>query len=404
MSAALAAIGHLVYLIGLGFAIGAAQTERGRRLGPRPHPRPGQRGLLPRVGGRPDRRLPVPPGADRRDDRPRLLPGARDRGQRAAVAAADAPDRQPGVKPRHPRGLQVRRLLPPRGPGRRRRAVAPAPAGRHLVSHLPVAVVHRRRLPPRDPRDPLGGRADDLRLVLPAARGRADRPRPRAPASALGPAAVRAHPRRRRPVPHPGRPGQEGRAGRLPRRRPGRSGVPAPRVVLVGRGRGRRGRVRVPDLPRLLGLQRHRDRLGPAPGLHAAGELPHAVSLPQPAGLLAALAHLAVLVAARLPVHPARRQSRRRAVDLSEPDPHHAPRRAVARRQLDVHRLGPAPRRRPGGHAPHPARDPAAAGAGDRQRDLRRRPDDRVSSGSSRASRGRTWPSPGSTACRCGRP
>jgi hypothetical protein len=33
MSAALAAIGHLVYLIGLGFAIGAAQTERGRRLG-----------------------------------------------------------------------------------------------------------------------------------------------------------------------------------------------------------------------------------------------------------------------------------------------------------------------------------------------------------------------------------
>ena len=50
-------------------------------------------------------------------------------------------------------------------------------------------------------------------------------------------------------------------------------------------------------------------------------------------GLLAALAHDAVALAARLPLHPARRQPARRAPDLPQPLPHDGDRRAVARRR-----------------------------------------------------------------------
>ena len=48
------------------------------------------------------------------------------------------------------------------------------------------------------------------------------------------------------------------------------------------------------------------------------------------------LSHLA----ARLPLHPARRQPRRRAAHVPQPDAHHGPRRPLARRDLDVRRLG----------------------------------------------------------------
>ena len=49
-------------------------------------------------------------------------------------------------------------------------------------------------------------------------------------------------------------------------------------------------------------------------------------------------------LAARLPVHPARRQPRRAARDLPEPDADDAHRRPLARRRLDVRRLGRDPR------------------------------------------------------------
>src|SRR3546814_10574180 len=64
-------------------------------------------------------------------------------------------------------------------------------------------------------------------------------------------------------------------------------------------------------------------------------------------GLLAPLAHDALAVAARLPLHPAGRQPRRRAPHLSQPLPHDAPRRPVARRGDDVHRVGRDTRRVP---------------------------------------------------------
>ena len=65
------------------------------------------------------------------------------------------------------------------------------------------------------------------------------------------------------------------------------------------------------------------------------------------AGLLASLAHDAVAVAARLPVHPARRQPRRPTPHVPQPDADDADRRPVARRRLDVRRLGRDPRGRP---------------------------------------------------------
>ena len=71
----------------------------------------------------------------------------------------------------------------------------------------------------------------------------------------------------------------------------------------------------------------------------------------EPAGFLAALAHQPEHVAARLPLHPARRQPARRGDDVSQPDADDAARRPVARRELDVRRLGRHSRRRPGGRA-----------------------------------------------------
>ena len=53
-----------------------------------------------------------------------------------------------------------------------------------------------------------------------------------------------------------------------------------------------------------------------------------------------ALAHLALDLAARLPLHPAGRQPARHGAHLPQPDDHHAARRAVARRGLELRRLG----------------------------------------------------------------
>ena len=67
--------------------------------------------------------------------------------------------------------------------------------------------------------------------------------------------------------------------------------------------------------------------------------------------LLAPLAHDAVALPARLPLHPARRQPRRTAADVPQPDDHDAARRAVARRGVDVRALGRVPRRGAGHRA-----------------------------------------------------
>ena len=109
------------------------------------------------------------------------------------------------------------------------------------------------------------------------------------------------------------RPGQEGGAGRLPGARGGGPGVRrAGGLRRARRGPGRL-RLRRPDLLRLLGLHRHRDRRGAADGLRVPAELQQPLPGHELPRLLAPLAHDAVALPARLPLHPARRQPRRHA-------------------------------------------------------------------------------------------
>ena len=62
------------------------------------------------------------------------------------------------------------------------------------------------------------------------------------------------------------------------------------------------------------------------------------------AGLLASLAHQPVHVAARLPLHPARREPRDGRAHAPQPAHHDGPRRALARRGVDVRPVGRVPR------------------------------------------------------------
>ena len=75
----------------------------------------------------------------------------------------------------------------------------------------------------------------------------------------------------------------------------------------------RRLRLRRPDLLRLLRLHRHRDRRRAAARLRLPAELQLPLPLAQLPRVLAALAHHALALPARLPLHPARRQPRRQA-------------------------------------------------------------------------------------------
>src|SRR5205823_10608065 len=94
------------------------------------------------------------------------------------------------------------------------------------------------------------------------------------------------------------------------------------------------------------------------------------LQLPIPRGVgdrvLAALAHVAVILAARLPVYPARRQSGRHAVRLPQSDDNNAAGRAMARRRLELRGLGRAARRRA-------MRQQAVAGGGAAPSDADRR-------------------------------
>src|SRR5437016_1975212 len=73
------------------------------------------------------------------------------------------------------------------------------------------------------------------------------------------------------------------------------------------------------------------------------GEFSAALPRHQPSGFLAALAHKPEYLAARLPVHSARRQPPRRAPDVSKPDADDVVGRPVAWGELDVRDLGRPP-------------------------------------------------------------
>ena len=281
----------------------------------------------------------------------------------AAGARRDAapppldPRRRARRQRRHPRLLQVPRLLPrlarrPRllgGPRPRPAGPARAPAARHLVLHVQRHELRDRRLPRRRDRDaelpalrgvhrPVPARH---RRADPALAGRGGRLRRQAapPDDASGGA---------RPVLHRLRHGQEAahrRRDAAARGRALRQRRPPPLLQRVGG----RPRLHPPALLRLQRLLGHGGRPRLPARLPLPAELRLAVQGRQPEPVLAPLAHDAVVLVARLPLHPARRLAPRHRRHGAQPDADLSPRRPLARRRVDVHRLGPAARHLPVG-------------------------------------------------------
>ena len=96
---------------------------------------------------------------------------------------------------------------------------------------------------------------------------------------------------------------------------------------------------------RFLRLFRHGGRPRPPVQPAPADQLRRAVPRDQHHRSVAALAHLAVALPARLRLRAARRRGARAGAAHLQPVRHHDARRAVARRELDLHRMGRVPRR-----------------------------------------------------------
>ena len=100
------------------------------------------------------------------------------------------------------------------------------------------------------------------------------------------------------------------------------------------------------DLLRFLRLLRHGDRPRAHVRLPVPRELPVPLHRRHRAGVLAALAHVALDLVPRLPLRAARRQPRRTGADLPQSGHGVLPVRPLARRELELRHLGPVPRRR----------------------------------------------------------
>ena len=114
----------------------------------------------------------------------------------------------------------------------------------------------------------------------------------------------------------PGRAVQEGRGRELSSDGPRRSGIFRSRQLRNFGSSAGGVRLCDPDLLRFQRLQRHGHRPRGAAGLPLSAEFRPALPRRQPAGILAALAHFAVVMAARLPLQAARRQP---AADAGSP-------------------------------------------------------------------------------------
>ena len=240
-------------------------------------------------------------------------------GDDAPPAVAD--DRRGRRRPPDARRLQVLRLLHPghrpRPPQPRARPAAAArddrPPGRRQLLHLPGDLLHRRRQAPAD-RAGVDDRRGDLPQLLPPPDRRPDRPRPASSSPSSRPPATPAKVAASsgllliglglvkkvvladylgRVVVDP--------VFAVPQ------GFGAPDVLLAG------VRLRRADLLRLLRLHRHGDRPRPPDGLRLPPELPQPLPGDDARRLLGPLAHDAVALPARLPLHPARRQPPRPA-------------------------------------------------------------------------------------------
>ena len=279
------------------------------------------------------------------------LPARPRHGRHAIAAPAQvAPDRQHRRQPRRccatsstPTSSSTRSKTPPAAAGHRGVAARPErhPAGRHLVLHLRGDQLHGRRLPRPDPgraetsatsccsscssRTWSPGRSCGPRDFLPQiTRPQALELGPRAGRGAALPAGAVQEAGHRRPHGPVRRPGLR-RPGRATARRPCWLAVLAYALQIYCDFSG------YSDMA-----------LGSAHllGYKLAHQLQHAVPRPQHRRVLAALAHLALDLAARLPVHPAGRQPRRPLADLPQPDDHDDAGRPVARGELDLRPLG----------------------------------------------------------------
>ena len=182
------------------------------------------------------------------------------------------------------------------------------PARRDLLLHLHGHQLRGGHLPRRAAARPWH-RRDGLPVVLPPPHRRAHRPRHRTPPADPHHAGPEVRPLRRGLLADRRRTGQEGRPLLLPvdlRRRPG---LRRPAPALRPRGAVRHLGLRRPDLRRLQRLHRHRHRPRTPHGLPVPGQLPAPLHGHRPPGLLAAVAHHPVVLAAGLPLHPSRRQS-----------------------------------------------------------------------------------------------
>ena len=255
---------------------------------------------------------------------------------------------------RSPAVLQVLRVLhrqrDEHGGGARPAAEPAADPGRAadrgLVLHVHGDQLRRRRLPPAVPARVVD-RRHAVPVVLPAPGGRTDRA-----ARGADPPAGRA-PRRTpcrcggRRLADPGRSVQEGRDRQLPGDRDRGSGLQRARPTRVAGDPRRHRRLRGADLLRLQRLHRHRHRDREAARVPVPPELRPSLQRPLDPGVLASLAHDAVALAARLPLHPARWEPQGHRAHLREPDDHDAARRSVARRGVALRGLGRTARRLP---------------------------------------------------------
>src|SRR5204863_3099907 len=113
----------------------------------------------------------------------------------------------------------------------------------------------------------------------------------------------------------------------------------APALFFMGNSGGNL-RLRAANLLRLLRLHRHCNWLGAAFGIQASRKLQCAISRPERRRLLAALAHHAVRLAARLCLCVVWRPSKAPLQSLSQRRVDHVDRRPLAWRGLDIPVVG----------------------------------------------------------------
>ena len=266
-----------------------------------------------------------------------------------------APDRRRGrgARPRHARRLQVLRLL--RGGDQQ---PAGRPSGSACRCRSPRSRCRSASASSSSRRSPTsstctGATASPSRPARSTSACTSASSRTSSPARSCAPASSsRSSPSRATRATSPSAPASRSsssgssRRSRSPTTSRGRSSTPCSACRRRSRARrpARLLRLRRADLLRLLRLHGHRDRPRAAHGLRLPAELRPPVPRADVPRVLAALAHDALALLARLPLHPARRQPRRQAQDRAQPHAHDGPRRPVARRRLGLRAVGLHPR------------------------------------------------------------